>query len=174
MRLLPKHRWGRPTLAQAVTVAAVLAAGWFLLDPGGIRYRGRSAAWWAEELERGRNRNWVGCGAVPFPETLPAPLRRLIPVNDDEDGLALRLGDPAAVPVLLELLRHPHPKTRVCAAEGLWSIGRQAPDAIDALVGALRDEDGEVRSVAWRALRDVDPDVARRAGVPTDERNDDP
>jgi HEAT repeat protein len=69
--------------------------------------------------------------------------------------------DPAAIPELLEALRHQEVAVRVAAAKALghtwWSHGRKhldslAPDVVSALVEALNDSVTSVRSNAARAL----------------------
>jgi HEAT repeat protein len=164
MRILPVTRGTRFALATVAVVAAVLVA-WCWVVSSDVRYRGRTASWWAEELERGPDRDYVSCGPLPFTETLPAPIRRLIPVRYDPEGFALQLGDPAAIPVLLALLRDPHPKTRAFAAIGLAAINRPSRDVVDALVGALEDEDLEARSAVADALRTINPEVAERVDM---------
>jgi HEAT repeat protein len=44
----------------------------------------------------------------------------------------------------------------------------ETKEAIPALIRALRDDDQEVRSGARAALKAIDPDAARKAGVKDD------
>jgi hypothetical protein len=57
----------------------------------------------------------------------------------------LLVGDPAAVPVLVELLGSREPQVRLIAAQGLWMIGEQALPAVPALLRRLDDKDEAVR-----------------------------
>ncbi len=72
-------------------------------------------------------------------------------------ALALgRAGDPAAVPVLEELVRDPNPAVRRSAAFGL---------ATAAGLGALLDADVRAGSIVWNAMRDDDLETARWAAI---------
>jgi len=67
----------------------------------------------------------------------------------------------AAVPKLVEALRHPSPHHRVQAAKMLARIGPEANQAVDNLVAALGDENEEVRKAAARALGQIGPQAAQ-------------
>src|SRR5207248_5912593 len=84
------------------------------------------------------------------------------PHTQEEARKALAAGGPAAVPVLLHLLKRSGgweaAELRWTAAELLGAIGPDAgPAAADALVAALGDSDGHVRAVATEALGRVGP-----------------
>jgi hypothetical protein len=74
--------------------------------------------------------------------------------------LTLLNGDPAAVPVLLELLADPDPAIRADAAEGLGRVGPAAVSAVPALLAAVQDEDGRVRCEAATAASLIDLELA--------------
>jgi HEAT repeat protein len=96
------------------------------------------------------------------------------PTDEDMAGV---FGDPAAVPVLLELLRRPELELRVYASYGLGAVGRKFPGAADAaipsLADAFRDGSHDVRREARAALQSIDPESAKRAdedeGVPGED-----
>jgi HEAT repeat protein len=76
-------------------------------------------------------------------------------------------GDPAAVPVLIELLRDPTPGAGPQVADGLERIGPGAKAAVPALLELAKTEDeppGVYRPMAG-ALRKIDPEAAAAAGV---------
>ena len=75
-------------------------------------------------------------------------------------GEQLRLGGADAVPVLTFVLTaHTTPEARWRAADVVGQIGPDARPAGPALVGALKDPDPTVRSVAARSLEKLAPDV---------------
>jgi hypothetical protein len=152
-----RTRRTRLILALTVSLLTVPALYWFVVLSTGPSYRGRSADWWAEELERGRHSSVTHCGPASFSETLPAPIRRLVPVSYDPEGVALRLGDPAAAPVLLALLRHRQPETRAFAAVALGEVEPPSPGTVTALVAAANDADAKVREAATQSLSAVSP-----------------
>jgi HEAT repeat protein len=68
------------------------------------------------------------------------------------------------VPVLIELLSSKNVDAQLEAIELLGAaIGPDAAPAIPALLGLLNDK--EVGTHAARALREIDPEAAKRAGV---------
>jgi hypothetical protein len=72
-----------------------------------------------------------------------------------------------AVPALMALLRNPEPSVQKEAAWALGSAGPDATEAVPALLECWRGTDDRwVRDVTAEALRAVDPEAARRAGVP--------
>jgi hypothetical protein len=77
----------------------------------------------------------------------------------------LKAGDPAAVPVLLELLRDEDARIRLIAVEALSRVGANARQAVPALLTALEDEDEAVRTEAVWALWFIDHEAAEAAGV---------
>jgi HEAT repeat protein len=67
-----------------------------------------------------------------------------------------RIGE-AAVPVLIEQLRHPNADVRLWAATVLGQIGPAARDAIPPLLEMLADAEPGVRNAARRSLESIDP-----------------
>lgn len=73
--------------------------------------------------------------------------------------------NPKALIVLIVDLKHDIPDTRWNAARILGTLGKDAKEAVPGLVEALRDGDKEVREQAASALKKIDPDAAKKAGV---------
>jgi HEAT repeat protein len=75
----------------------------------------------------------------------------------------------AVVPVLLNVLKDPYPIAgQVYAAGALGQMGAGAKAAVPALLQARKEPDHELRAAAGRALRQIDPGAADKAGVPLD------
>ncbi len=73
-------------------------------------------------------------------------------------------GDPAATPVLLELIRSDSPSVRTDAVWGLAQMNPPPADAVSAVIGALDDSNCFVRNNAMVALGRMGP--AARDAVP--------
>jgi HEAT repeat protein len=83
----------------------------------------------------------------------------------------------AAVPVLIRALKDQEAEVRRRAANALGKIGGEAKAAVPALIVALTDQEGSdpgmgcyasyytVGSAAASALRQIDPEAAREAGL---------
>jgi HEAT repeat protein len=56
-------------------------------------------------------------------------------------------------------------KTRAAAVAALGEVGRGFPMAVPTLLEALQDNDPTVREAAAKALKQLDPEAAKRAGV---------
>jgi HEAT repeat protein len=69
----------------------------------------------------------------------------------------------SAVPALLLALTDEHPQVRESASKALGRIGKAA---VSGLITALKDPDMGVRAEAAKLLKKIDPDAARRAGLP--------
>lgn len=87
-----------------------------------------------------------------------------------------RIGDLAAIDVLIECVSDPDPSVRVSAVESLKRL--RSPQSADALLGALRDDEGAIRRVAAiavarllkkRALAHLAPLLADPAGFVAEE-----
>ena len=74
--------------------------------------------------------------------------------------------DPPAVPVLVDLLKHPTARIRTAAALAMGTLDEPASkQAVPALIRALEDPDPEVRDSAASGLRAIDPEAAKKAGI---------
>jgi HEAT repeat protein len=92
-------------------------------------------------------------------------LRDPNPSVHQETLSTLKTGGPAALPVLVELVRQPNSdwtvtEVRCTAADLLGGMGPSAREAAPALVEALRDPDAHVRSVAVTALGEIGADAS--------------
>jgi hypothetical protein len=80
-----------------------------------------------------------------------------------------RLGPAArpAIPELIRLLRkEEYEAVRVCAAYALGQIAsRDDNSVIEALEAASKDKDAQVKSFAARALKNIAPEAAAKAGI---------
>ena len=71
-----------------------------------------------------------------------------------------------AVPALKDALNNKSGLTRYWAINALGEIGPQAKDAVPALIEQLKDDNEQRRTSAGFALEKIDPDAAKKAGVP--------
>jgi HEAT repeat protein len=87
-------------------------------------------------------------------------------IRTESLNIVIHLG-PDAAPVVPELARMLHGgwPLRYYAAVALKSVGPDAPSAIPGLVNMLNDEDELCRGAAADALRHIDPEAAKTAGV---------
>ena len=69
----------------------------------------------------------------------------------------------ASIGVLIERLGADDPRVRLAAADALAELGEDALPALDALIVALDDADGEVRLAAVHAIARLDPREAEAA-----------
>jgi hypothetical protein len=172
VKLLPRSRRGKVALAGGL-LAALLAAGtvdWW--RPWEVRYKGRPSSWWEAracelvmQLDGGGVFEPPTFGVWNFPRSGPwAWLARAgFPVEEWTGGewpLRGLLDDPAAAPVLIELLHSRHTKARRFAAFALGRVGRSAApeataDARAALLAARDDADEDVRAVVFWAISDL-------------------
>lgn len=58
-----------------------------------------------------------------------------------------------------------HHEVRRSAAKALGQLGTAAKDAVPALIETLKDENGDVRQDAAIALKKIDPEAAKKAGL---------
>ena len=70
-----------------------------------------------------------------------------------------------AVPDLLEALKKGPKADRNMILITLGEMGDKAKDAVPAVVASLQDDDEYVRAAAAEALKKLDPEAARKAGV---------
>jgi HEAT repeat protein len=99
------------------------------------------------------------------------PVNELLPLKPfdqwtEQDAATDALGriGAAAVPALVNELRHPDPQVRLKATEVLGRMGEEAQAAVPELVRLLDDPDHEVRKAAARTLGRIGP--AAQVAVP--------
>lgn len=144
--------------------------GWFR---GEAFYEGMPTSWWAKEIEESVYCVWVedpeyGGSSEEWCVKPTASLwqwLRGIPVKDIGLGSPLLMGDPHALPVLLELIRGDSAKGRRVAIRGLLNHGKREPEIVRALLAAIGGSDDEVRQDAIDALQHIDREAAAKAGV---------
>jgi hypothetical protein len=204
-------------------LAAAVAAGvgcWvYSYRPWEAHYRGRPTSWWARELvtayekERALKDSLIkqGPNAVAPPPQWWNEWLKLVGIQKELTGEELEAfldPDPDAIPVLVELLRHPDGLVRAIAAENsreelyvarqtiltLAEIVAHSPDSfwqgramtslelrfrfkqeqfdaellasvVETLARAARDQNSRHLTAAMHALREIDPEAARRAGI---------
>jgi HEAT repeats len=81
------------------------------------------------------------------------------------DDLPILRGDSKAFNVLVALLDDEWPKVRYIAADSLGELKRYGKPAVPALLACLNDEHEGVRRSARHALREIDPEAAKKAGI---------
>jgi hypothetical protein len=139
------------------------ALWWQWYRPGEARCLGRPTSWWAAAAHRSEPRLVafcsLGCAPVVLWVERPQPWEALLsrvgfrsPFQTPRLKDTLLRGDPAAAPVLLELLRRPEPNARLAAVVGLGALIDKTPAARPALEAATADLDNHVRLMAKRAL----------------------
>jgi hypothetical protein len=140
-------------------------------------YRGRPTSYWRNKAKSARLEleKWFTPGPS-LQEPKKAPIERLEdwvenrlespPVGPGHDYILYFMGDPAAMPVLKDLLMDEDPEVRAFAANGLGLIGLAAKDVVPSLLECLEDKNQEVRGAAAEALRKIDPELANKMGVP--------
>jgi HEAT repeats len=176
VQAMPRRKWLLFSMAGlALLTAGALRFGWSDLvgwARGEARYRGRCTNAWADDV-----RDWVPMWIVgtsgPRHSHRPAkPPTCFVRVQADPwwwpalhgvsvctENPPLQEGDPAAVSLLLELLRDRDRTVRLLASQGLGRVGPAAKEAVPALRDlALHDEDEAVRATAQDALTRIDPE----------------
>jgi hypothetical protein len=158
-------------ILSAVMVAAIIAAfyqsaliGWWR---GEAKYKGRYTNSWRAELRcYKRIFGIVGGGLMEVHwsyERVPSKwegwLAEVIPDTSQSkyaESLQLLNGDPAAIPVLVELLQAPETDIRIMAVQAMERLGSEAQDAIPALSVLDNDDDSDVRLAARQAIRRIE------------------
>lgn len=77
--------------------------------------------------------------------------------SDPFTDALLKVGGTSLVPNLIQALQHDHPGVRMAAAQALEKLGREAKDAIPALLDLLSDPRTSVFLHAAGALASIDP-----------------
>jgi vesicle coat complex subunit len=103
----------------------------------------------------GSTTHWIEQLKSPEPKTRLQAVRSL---QRKEDAAQI-------VPALIEVLQDDFTDVRRTAAGTLGSFGAEATSAVPALTAALRDREPSVRKTAGLALKTIDPEAARKAGV---------
>jgi HEAT repeat protein len=117
-------------------------------------YRGFPSGYWARVLRGLPDDNSSGQPKTPawWEGWLPAQLNTMLADLGATGDPAVLKGDPAAVPVLTDLLRYPDVAERARATLGISRVGPPAKPAVPALLDALGDDSQQVRSYAAGAL----------------------
>lgn len=182
MKTLFKQRWFwlLLTLLIVSTLVVIPASRWRIV--GWVRgesfFQGRPASYWSGEVSQWDRRDNV-FGHLSYSRKLSLwesfHNRFSGSVNPDRSGAELRLVDPEAVPVLLELLADANPRVRGIAAFCLGNLGPDASSAFPVLLNTFngmmagdgpqgRDESACCANVG-EALVSIDSNEARRCGV---------
>ncbi len=155
----------RPLLYAGLSVLVLASIAVALLRPSGNLYRGRTVAYWRQAaLIRD------GCVRNPAPETPWEPVLHKVGVyafDLDAEKAADRLfaGDPAGIPVMLQLLQDDDIKVCLRAAHGLGQVGHTQA-ATDRLLERLKTADEYyLQSIAYE-IQEIDPQRAADAAVP--------
>jgi hypothetical protein len=175
------------TLLGLAAAAAVLSPGvrWRLwgLWRGEAFYQGRPTSYWRGQILHypnnmagyGRRRHGAEPGHYYATASPVDELKRVCGVSCDIRQVPFPFAErsPAALPVLIELLRDRDPVLRRYAADCLGDLGPKARAAVPALLRALRDQEKggffcTVSEAAADALKQIDPETAAQAGVPRD------
>src|SRR5713101_972197 len=172
---MTRSRFGR-RLSWISIAFAVIGLGYMLVDPtarsvlrgvlyGESFYLGKPTNYWAGLIEE--RDHLLFSFSRPFPwnwiDRLGRPLGGKQRTDVHKLIEPLMAGDPAAVPVLIELLGHEDEGVRVTAAQGLHAVGPAATDAAPALARGLRDTE-EVQEKSFQALAAIGPGA--RAAIP--------
>ncbi len=145
-----KRRWAiRVAIVVGVSLLLILP---MLLPPmtlqGFLRgesfYKGRPTSYWKDEIKQAIN------ATRPRPTSV---LDRLVRWNQSGPP---RLGEPAALPVLTELLSDLDPEVRMYAAGALIDKGSWAEPVLPRLKELLQDEDPRIRRTAVYAVNSVE------------------
>ena len=165
----------------AVAMAGMVAFHWRaeILDRSNreSKYQGRPTSSWRRDLQR-----WEVCATITygnmfsshttrFRQRRPSVWKKWLNLETDArwaerfSDHPLLQGDPAAVPVLVELLKDSDPEIRLIALEALCNTGTAAKAAVPVLLDALHDDNREVRTEAERSLLQIDEPAASAAGL---------
>jgi len=115
-----------------------------------------------QETDDKIDRHWVATALAYIGPENKATVPILLDIMKTKNGgasystvSALSSIGPPAVPKLVETLSHSSPVLRTSAALVLGEMGREADNAVSALIEALKDEDEDVRAEVESALRGI-------------------
>jgi hypothetical protein len=151
--------------------------GWWRGEPF---YRGRPTSFWRAEVEASGVMLPTDAKSgvdLEFVRTAGAAERTIDSVCvliglGGRDGLEppVPAGDADPLPLLLELLRDPNPRTRIFACQAISRLGEAARPAVRALQTLTGDQAAfagmTVGHAAQEALHRIDPDAWEAAGRP--------
>lgn len=144
-------------------------------------YSGRPTSWWSAEVKQWRFSEefdlWELGGYWPLWEAQPCffdewlvtyfgMIRTPVPAIDT---LLILQADPAAIPVLLELLKDEDPRVRWAGAVGLGRIGVKVKPAFRDILQIANDEDRWVQRAVWAAMLQIDEEAANKVGIHWEE-----
>jgi hypothetical protein len=168
----------RRRLGWTCIALAVIGLGYGLFDPTarsilqGVLYResfylGKPTNYWGRLIQEREHWALSRFSPRPFPwnwiDRLVRPLGGKQRTDLEKLIEPLLAGDPAVVPVLIELLGHEDEGVRVTATQGLRAVGPAATDAVPALARGLRGTE-EVQEKSFQALAAIGPGA--RAAIP--------
>jgi hypothetical protein len=147
-----RHRWTRRTslwLRAAVVAALLVVPAAYVVPPlvqGEHLYHGLPSRHWAKAVRR-----WDGEGmlGVHWGWDWFDSLMQWLGLTGEPAVLA---GDPAAVPVLIDLLQASDEPVRLFAVRGIGRVGREAMAAVPALLDAWDDPSVRVQKELGAAL----------------------
>lgn len=154
-----------------LTALAVLVVGWLpgpaAVDPGPKNLKHLidrlESKYVVARLKAVRDLGNMGAAAR---DAVPALAKALHDVDEDvrkSASRALAKVGPAAMPILIEELKHSHFQFSKRAAFSLSLMGPEAAEAVPALMGCLKSSDTEVRAMATHALAEIGPAAAEAA-----------
>jgi hypothetical protein len=163
-KCLRRGAFGLAAAGLVLALATVIYDRVHWYKPHEAHYQTRPVSWWAMHCEAGRLNPQLAAGLngedLRFwfydPDaTIPADLNGN-PWSSDTTAIRLMKGDPAALPVLMELLRDDRSSVRSAAVYGLACVAKKHRSAlaIAALEEASHDDDEIIREYVGDALRE--------------------
>jgi hypothetical protein len=165
--------WRKVAFVGLLVVPLAVLAWWLASQPEGPVFRGKTAAQWERVIT-----NWPfdyikarDGSTIAFHWAPRSILDRVLWESGvtfavTDPGYPLFKGDPAAVPVLLELIKSPDATTRWAAVHGLGRVGPAALVGIGALREATHDSDDMVCFAAWVELGELARRGRSTPGIP--------
>jgi hypothetical protein len=177
MRFLPGSRY---CAILAIVLALAVSGVWYWR--GEAHFAGRSTTWWAVQVRQGAPDHCVTFSLQPRTTWVDKFLALFsFTSNSDPPSTDLFVGNPHAVPVLIELLCDGDPNVRYWAAVALLRIDPPPKKAVPALLAAVRahardypserdiplslTESGAAAVAVYSALERIDPLAAKQVAV---------